>query len=78
MELKGYYVSFQLYGDALEQDRCGGVAIGEGGNLTWYNTINGSLLPTISLVSATTDKTIVLLTNNTNFVIVASIIYIAP
>lgn len=78
MELRGFYVSFQFYGDALGQDRCGGVAIGEGGSYAWYNTINSGLLPTITPSSVTTEKTRLLLTNNTSFVLVASIIYIAP
>lgn len=44
----GYYLSFQCYGIAVGQDRTSGIAIGEGGVYSWYNTINPNLLPTVS------------------------------
>jgi hypothetical protein len=76
-EIDGYYTSFQYYAVAVGQDMCGGVAIGEGGGLNWYNTINANLLPTISAVAISARRTRVTLINNTAFSNVATIIFVA-
>jgi hypothetical protein len=72
----GYYLSFQCYGIAIGQDRMGGIVIGEGGNYTWYNTINSALLPTVSGVYSS-GKTTITLTNNTSHEQSLDINYIA-
>lgn len=76
-EIDGYYTSFQYYAVAVGQNMCGGVAIGEGGGLNWYNTINANLLPTISAVAISANRTRVTLTNNTAFPNIATIIFVA-
>jgi archaellum component FlaF (FlaF/FlaG flagellin family) len=56
----------------------GGIAIGEGGNYLWYNAINAGLLPSVSGVyDSSSGKTTVTLTNNTSFVQMLDISYIA-
>lgn len=76
-DINGYYTSFQYYAVAVGQDMCGGVAIGEGGGLNWYNTINANLLPTISAVAISENRTRVTLTNTTAFPNIATIIFVA-
>lgn len=73
-----YYWSFQCYGIASGQDRTGGIVIGEGGSFSWYNVIHSSLLPNVSGVyNSNSRKTTITLTNNTSFVQIFDISYIA-
>lgn len=74
---KGYYANFSFYGTAINQDRIGGISVGEGGDMTWYNTINGILLPSISGTwNHTTQSSDITLTNNTQFSITGTIYFV--